>query len=486
MLKEKLFKSWILLISVLVITALLFGCSRNAPPGEEDDNIDMIPEIKEIEIWGWSQEFANVFMEDNPDMIIACTDENYTWTTSSEGWGGIAKMASAIQSGTAPDAARISNTMTGFYYANIINPIDPYLEKDPSYNKDDLHPAVFDANMINGKLYAINGTNDPAILIYNKDMFEEVGLDPEQPPKTWSEILKMNPLFIKRDSRGVVSQAGYLLADWFHIKASLYEGTPYIAQNGYEMNIHHPGMVKSFEFIRQCFDQVGGWTGLDEDLRRCDSLGGNQQCFNKGKVAMTMAVWRFWLGSIDNYGIAMFPNPDDAIGEHVWMYQDSFCVLPKNSNNTDGGYYFTKWYLMFGFISVSEYNEYNKAPATYFPQFITHRYSRERCYDMYLDEVDDEILKSISVRDGLMDKVDTYGYSIANSHAVNNVLLGNGMRALYKNTAPLDENLKEQQRLSDLSSENWQAEKELVGWQFPEDNPFGIPPEFDLDFGEID
>jgi multiple sugar transport system substrate-binding protein len=55
----------------------------------------------------------------------------------------------------------------------------------------DVLPGVAKAHMIDGELYALPLYMTPFVLFYNKDLFQEAGLDPEQPPKTYDEMLEM-------------------------------------------------------------------------------------------------------------------------------------------------------------------------------------------------------------------------------------------------------------------------------------------------------
>lgn len=54
---------------------------------------------------------------------------------------------------------------------------------------DQFFPGVLNMYQWNGKNMAVPFTTDCRILWYNKEMFKEAGLDPEQPPKTWDELV---------------------------------------------------------------------------------------------------------------------------------------------------------------------------------------------------------------------------------------------------------------------------------------------------------
>jgi ABC-type glycerol-3-phosphate transport system substrate-binding protein len=48
-------------------------------------------------------------------------------------------------------------------------------------------------------------------LTWNKDQFKEVGLDPEKPPKTWTEFRDYAKKLTKRDAQGNITRVGYAI-----------------------------------------------------------------------------------------------------------------------------------------------------------------------------------------------------------------------------------------------------------------------------------
>lgn len=53
---------------------------------------------------------------------------------------------------------------------------------------DDLVKAHVDASTFDGKSYAVPHKVDSSFIFYNKDLFAQAGLDPENPPRTYEEI----------------------------------------------------------------------------------------------------------------------------------------------------------------------------------------------------------------------------------------------------------------------------------------------------------
>jgi multiple sugar transport system substrate-binding protein len=72
--------------------------------------------------------------------------------------------------------------------AGLAAPVDTILTAD---YLADFYPNILDGHKINGKVYGIPLYISPFVLYYNKEIFKKAGLDPEKPPATYDEMLKM-------------------------------------------------------------------------------------------------------------------------------------------------------------------------------------------------------------------------------------------------------------------------------------------------------
>jgi multiple sugar transport system substrate-binding protein len=100
-------------------------------------------------------------------------------------------ITTAIKSGDAPDLYPIPGNMSlsmavkGEWY----QPLDPYID-DAFKNQFADGAFVEGSTMLNGKVYSIPAlASVPSTLVfYNKQLFRDAGLDPENPPKTYTEF----------------------------------------------------------------------------------------------------------------------------------------------------------------------------------------------------------------------------------------------------------------------------------------------------------
>jgi len=57
------------------------------------------------------------------------------------------------------------------------------------FSENDFWPGALKSCKWQGKLYGVPTNNECMALIYNKQLFRDAGLDPDQPPKTWEEVV---------------------------------------------------------------------------------------------------------------------------------------------------------------------------------------------------------------------------------------------------------------------------------------------------------
>jgi len=100
------------------------------------------------------------------------------------------KLLAAVAAGTPPDA--VSNHYYYFTrYANegLLEPLDPYFAKDGIDPKSTFFPSALEISTFNGTLYTVPQFIYSRALLYNKDLFKQAGLDPNEPPKTLEELV---------------------------------------------------------------------------------------------------------------------------------------------------------------------------------------------------------------------------------------------------------------------------------------------------------
>jgi len=206
-------------------------------------------------------------------------------------------------------------------------------------------PGPLASTMWEGKNYGVPKHTDTLALYYNKDMFAAKGLDPDNPPKNWDELLDA--------ARKLTDASANIYGIAFSAKAG-EEGTfqflPWAQMGGANYNnINAEGGVKALDFWK---------TMLDERLTSPDTLTRGQtdstSTFISGNAAMAVTgpweIGRVSEGAKFNWGVALLPVPDatddsmrsSAMGGFNWAIfantshpQEAFKVLEWFTSQDD-------------------------------------------------------------------------------------------------------------------------------------------------------
>ncbi|NGP45370.1 sugar ABC transporter substrate-binding protein [Bacillaceae bacterium SIJ1] len=172
-----------------LVALLLSACGANNNDNAASENEDADGTIT-LQVMDWSdsvktirEEFHNQFMEKYPNIKI-----EYTQLTVDQFKNTI---LTAVKSGEAPDlfpvpsGMKLETLVTDGWF----QPIDPLIDQE---FKDMFVEGTFTEGitMNEGQIYAIPEaqTMPHSLVFYNKTLFEEAGLDPENPPETYSEF----------------------------------------------------------------------------------------------------------------------------------------------------------------------------------------------------------------------------------------------------------------------------------------------------------
>src|SRR5690606_21141117 len=99
--------------------------------------------------------------------------------------------------------------------ADAIYPMAHFIEGSNGMSAEDLadiYPALLTYASYRGTLYSMPMEATNLGLLYNKDLFREVGLDPERPPQTWEELASYSErLRLDRNGDGRYERIGFMV-----------------------------------------------------------------------------------------------------------------------------------------------------------------------------------------------------------------------------------------------------------------------------------
>ena len=183
-----------------------------------------------------------------------------------------------------------------------------------------------------GRYYDFPGGYCADILIYNKRLFRETGLNPNKPPTTWDELVAAAQKLTKRDASGNLIQAGYEAGQEYFLLTYVYQAGGDIvkpnADGSVTATMTTPEVKKAFQFLVDLYTR---YKVTSYDLPNIEvSLG-------EEKVAMSIAS--SWIaGDIQtnhpdafaNLGFAMAPTPTGKAAPYTGR-KDPVILLMANA-----------------------------------------------------------------------------------------------------------------------------------------------------------
>ncbi len=171
---------WLSLLLIVVAVFALAGCTAVAPAaepaaGEEGVTMTFITRdsnqaiVRQL-VDAWNESHTNQI-----EVTVVPADQFVT------------KFGTMIASGTPPDIVAVDLIyVPAFAAAGQMTDITDMAQALPYF--DTLSPSHIRLGTYEDKLYAVPFNAEGSVLIWNKDLFSQAGLDPEKPPANWAEI----------------------------------------------------------------------------------------------------------------------------------------------------------------------------------------------------------------------------------------------------------------------------------------------------------
>ncbi len=275
------------------------------------------------------------------------------------------KLMTAIVGGVPPDVVRQDRfTVSDWASRGAFMALDPYIERDredpDTPTPDKYYPAPWNEASYGGKMYAIPYESDNRILYYNKGVFREkakelraAGLDPERPPRTWSEVLAYSKVLTEFNPDGTLKRAGFIPNygnSWLYLYA-FQNNASFLSPDGRKCTLASPEAEEALKFMIAGYDLLGGYA--EAQKFQSTLRGGPEDPFIIGRVAMKIdGDWI--ISSLARYATdldfstAPAPVPDARYnrtgrfaGEKdqfiTWVGGFSFAV-PRGARNPEGAW----------------------------------------------------------------------------------------------------------------------------------------------------
>jgi multiple sugar transport system substrate-binding protein len=286
--------------------------------------------------WGQAraEDLARKFEAANPDTRIRIE------VTVSDGLQN--RILVALQSGSPPE---LIDAQSGWNipYANTgkLLPLDDFVAKE-AIDLQDFHPVALRTATSGGRLYGIPYRIESHALIYSKNAYREAGLDPDDPPETWPELIDYAKKLTRTTASGQ-QQYGFAITGGGEIGNTVFRSLPFLWMNGggilsddlEEVIVNRPESVEAVKFYTDMFTELG--VSPPSTLQNDGTA--NRRLFIAGAVAQYQSG-QFDLNSIhqENPGIeigaAQIPHPEGKqtaalLGGWNW-------IIPAEAKNKEG------------------------------------------------------------------------------------------------------------------------------------------------------
>jgi sn-glycerol 3-phosphate transport system substrate-binding protein len=304
----------------------------------------------------------------------------------------LAKLNTAIASNAAPALVQVYDIGQRYMYdSQQVVPMQAFIDRD-KYATADFEPAVINYYKYQDKLQSMPFNASTPLLYFNKDAFKEVGLDPNKPPVTFTEIAEAAKKLTKKDASGATVRYGFgpSVYGWLFEQMMATSGALY-ADNGNGRDNRATKVVYNDAAGKAILDWWkagvdGGYffnPGIDND--------GAANAFNAQKTAMYIESTARLRGHITTIagkyelGTGLYPRPDSkpATGGNIIGGASLYIMKSRPPAEQQAAWEFVKyamspavqgqWQADTGYYPIVK-AAYDTAPskewATKYPQFL--------------------------------------------------------------------------------------------------------------------
>jgi ABC-type glycerol-3-phosphate transport system substrate-binding protein len=280
------------------------------------------------------------------------------------------KLMLATAGGDPPDVAGIwSHSLNVFAGKGALTPLDSFIKRS-DIRSDDYLPVFWKMCQRHGFTWALPTTPATLALHWNKQLFQEAGLDPEQPPRSLQELEefaeKLTVVEVERNGSKVrlrypeltaaekentsfkIVQLGYTPSEpgWYDAMWTYwFDGNLWDGKS--RLTADSPENLATLQWY-QHFPRKYGLANLQEFGSSFGNFASPQNPFLSGKVAMVLqGVWMH--NFIEKYSpelewkAAPFPAADPTLTPNVTIAESDVLVIPKGARQPKAAFEFIRF-----------------------------------------------------------------------------------------------------------------------------------------------
>ncbi|TVR59172.1 MAG: extracellular solute-binding protein [Spirochaetaceae bacterium] len=220
----------------------------------------------------------------------------------------------AFEAGTAPDTVSILPDARAYIDMGRVLPIEDYLPADFMAKFQDYR--IPNVNTFDGKFYTLPNVGHNFRFVYNREFFEEAGLDPDRPPRTFDEVIEYAEILTEHGRSYSPRKYGFMLPIvetwiWYQYADQIgaVSGNWHFDYEELEFQyINHKPILEFYMTLRDRGVAFPGGLSLENDPARAQ--------FSEGNVGMMLAaswdigVFNDQFPANHEWGVAHLPTPD--------------------------------------------------------------------------------------------------------------------------------------------------------------------------------
>lgn len=203
------------------------------------------------------QKLADQFMAEHPGVVVNIQAE-------SDDYGTVFDSALlAASQGNAPHVVQVEDTLSQLAIdSTFFVKLSDYASDEQKTQVSDILPVIRNYyNLDTGEFWGVPWNSSNPLLYYNREVFEQAGLDPDAPPTTFAEMLTACEAIMNANIEGLTACANWPLTSWFTEQWLSMEGVLFANnENGRtdrvtEVNWNTPEMLNIFTWWKEMADQ---------------------------------------------------------------------------------------------------------------------------------------------------------------------------------------------------------------------------------------
>jgi len=294
-------------IAAVAMVGALSACSQGAADdGKLELRVATFPPGADQAAYDAFAEQEQQFEELHPDIDIVGLE--YEWTAPT--------FAAQLAGGSLPDVFTVpfTDSKTLLENGQLMDVTDEV--KELGY-ADKFNPIIIsEVTDSDGRIYGFPRQAYANGLHYNRDLFEQAGLDPDQPPATWDEVREAAKTIAEKTGKaGYATMATGNTGGWQLSVQADSRGAELQQDNGdgtYTSSIDNDATKSTLEFLHDLRwedDSMGANFDLDWGSINQEFAAGNIGMYTSGSDVYTALVRDFGMDP-DQYGLTVIPTED--------------------------------------------------------------------------------------------------------------------------------------------------------------------------------